>query len=65
MNTLLEMFPTLQRVDAQNFIALSHGDLEKSVQMALVHTETDETGSPMSFVARGRSSVSLPLLLCL
>ncbi|CAG7710412.1 unnamed protein product [Allacma fusca] len=39
--TLIEMFPSLARIDAQNLVSLSNGDLEKSVQMVLLQMEGD------------------------
>ncbi|ODN03829.1 CUE domain-containing protein 2 [Orchesella cincta] len=54
--TLMEMFPTLQKIDAQNFVALANGDLEKAVQMVLVQLETGEIKSPIQLTNRLRTN---------
>lgn len=58
---MMEMFPTLQKIDAQNFVALANGDLEKAVQMVLVQLETGEIKSPIQLTNRHRLNVSVRL----
>ncbi len=42
IQTLLEMFPNLQRAEAGNLLTIANGDLEKSVQMVLAQMESGD-----------------------